>query len=390
MKRISFLFSILILSVTISCNKKPAEKAFVLHSSELDLKAIADKTMERMDIQPGEKVFMVGMPNEFDSLIVFLSDKITAAGGSYLGTINVDTTAWPDSWNTEFVKSTNGKSKEELIKLFAIADLGIMLPGAASTHTPYAAWQEVLKSGKGRSVHLHWGGANDLKGVGIPVDNIIGLVYQSVILNTDYEKLKNIQAEFEAAIRKNGVTVTNPAGTNISFKFGDRPVTKQDGDATKARGDKGRNLIDREVELPAGAIRSAPLEETVEGVLALPTAMWGDQKVDGLVITFKKGKITDIKANEGLDFVKSKLAPGIDGYVFRELGVGFNPLLAINDLNQRILNFGYGAGIVRLALGNNSELGGKVEGDVIRITLFTDATVTTGEEVWVKDGKLVK
>jgi len=40
--------------------------------------------------------------------------------------------------------------------------------------------------------------------------------------------------------------------------------------------------------------------------------------------------------------------------------------------------YGYGAGVVRLSLGDNSELGGKV----------TDATVAVDGKVWVKDGKL--
>ena len=185
------------------------------------------------------------------------------------------------------------------------------------------------------------------------------------------------------------MTVKTP-GASVTFKIGDRPVTKQDGDVTKVHAEKGRNLIDREVEFPAGAIRVAPLEETVEGTIAFPNAKWGDQPVEGLVVTLKKGKITDIRATAGLEFVKSKLALGMEGYLFREFALGFNPLLAVTDDNQRILHYGYGAGIVRLSFGNNAELGGVVGGDFVRINLLTNATVTVGGDVWVKDGKLVK
>ena len=387
----SFLIILFYVLVMTACQKKPAESIIALKSSSLDLEAISMKIMERINLQPGEKVFMVGQPGEFDSLIVMLGDQISKAGGVYLGTINVDTAAWPASWNNDFVKSTSRKTKEELTQLFdsLALDLGIMLPGPTPVLAPYAAWQDVLKKGKGRAVHFHWAGANSLAGSPIPVDSTIGKIYQKVILGTDYEGLAKIQSEFEKAIRKDMVTITTPE-SKLTFSIGDRPVTKQDGDISKARAEMGRNLVDREVELPAGAVRVAPLEETVEGTIAFPNAMWGDQRVEGLIVTFKKGKIIDITATEGLEFVKSKLETGKEGYLFRELGVGFNPMLAVTDDNQRILHYGYGAGIVRISFGNNAELGGVVGGDFVRINLFVDATVMVGKDVWVKEGRLMK
>jgi hypothetical protein len=49
---------------------------------------------------------------------------------------------------------------------------------------------------------------------------------------------------------------------------------------------------------------------------------------------------------------------------------------------------GYGAGVVRLSLGDNTELGGKVQGGASRWLFFPDATVTVGSTVLVKDGRL--
>ena len=51
--------------------------------------------------------------------------------------------------------------------------------------------------------------------------------------------------------------------------------------------------------------------------------------------------------------------------------------------------YGYGAGVVRLSLGDNSELGGNVTGGYVRWNFFVDATVTVGRDVWVRDGKLL-
>lgn len=52
--------------------------------------------------------------------------------------------------------------------------------------------------------------------------------------------------------------------------------------------------------------------------------------------------------------------------------------------------YGYGAGVVRLSLGDNSELGGKVTGGYVRWNFFTDATVSVAGETWVSEGKLVR
>src|SRR5262249_392090 len=154
-----------------------------------------------------------------------------------------------------------------------------------------------------------------------------------------------------------------------------RPVNFQDGDASAARAREGRVLIDREIEIPCGAIRVAPLEETVEGTIAFPPGVWGNKDVDGLVMRFAHGKVTEIHARSGQHDVEAELKAGGDAArAFREIAVGFNPELAIPADHPWIPYYGYGAGVVRLSLGDNSELGGNVKGGYVRWNLFTDAT----------------
>jgi aminopeptidase len=148
-------------------------------------------------------------------------------------------------------------------------------------------------------------------------------------------------------------------------------------------------LIDREIEIPCGAVRVAPLEETVEGTIAFPPGRWNDQDVEGLVLRFHQGRIVEVRARSGREAVEAELAKGGDAArSFRELALGFNPELAVPEDAPWIPYYGYGAGVVRLSLGDNSELGGKVSGHYVRWNLFTDATVTTGGKVWVRDGRL--
>jgi hypothetical protein len=142
-------------------------------------------------------------------------------------------------------------------------------------------------------------------------------------------------------------------------------------------------------EIPCGAIRVAPREETVEGIIAFPPGQWGDKDVDGLVLRFAQGKVIEIRARSGQDAVEAELRAGGDAArSFRELALGFNPELAVPAGNPWIPYYGYGAGVVRLSLGDNSELGGTVKGEYVRWNLFTDATVTAGGHVWVRGGKL--
>ena len=64
-------------------------------------------------------------------------------------------------------------------------------------------------------------------------------------------------------------------------------------------------------------------------------------------------------------------------------------MLAIPKKNPWIPYYGYGTGIVRLSLGDNSELGGNVKGGYVRWNFFTDATVIVGDSTWVKAGKML-
>lgn len=368
----------------------PRQKDLILES-HLDWQAIATQLIKRCGLQPGEQVLLVGLPGRFDPLIPLLKKNIERAGAVYLGAASVDSSIQPDSWSTDFTKSLAKMSDLEVPLFLSAVQLGIMLPGATPANRVYAGLQDVLKSGSGRTIHFHWEGAYHLDGTLMEVDSTIDIFYQNALLKTDYVSLANKQTEFESAMRNNWVHVTTPSGTNIKFQIGDRQVTKQDGNANLAHMDKATTLIDREIELPAGAIRVAPLEETVEGVIAFPDSDWNGAHVKGLMMKIEKGKVVAINAEENLEFVESEIEQAGDaGRSFREFALGFNPLLAIPEENPWIPYYGYGAGVVRLSLGDNTELGGKVKGGYVRWNFFTDATVRVGDEVWVEAGKLIK
>ncbi len=359
-------------------------------SNRLDFGALADLLTERMDLQSGEKVLLVGTPGRFDPLISLLKDRIGSSPGEYLGAISVTDTQ-PEEWSTGFVEASMGLSDEELRDYLKQVDIGIMLPGATPDDKVYGMIQDNLDEGIGRTIHFHWAGAYGLNGQELEISPEIDGFYQETLLSTDYGQLASDQKRFEEAMRNATISVTTPGGTNISFSIGDRPVTKQSGDASARTAALARNLIDREMELPSGAIRVAPIETSVNGKIAFPDAIWDTTMVSGLVLTFEEGKVTDMTAVSGIEAVRQVMdRAGEPARSFREFALGMNPKIAIPDDNPWIPYYGYGAGVVRLSLGDNSELGGNVTGGFVRWNFFTDASVRVGEDLWVENGKLLK
>lgn len=385
-QRIVGLF--LILAMLSSCQTPSKESATT--TSNLNWQAIAEKLLERSQLQQGEQVLLVGQPGQFDSLVPLLKVGIEKAGATYLGTISVNAVQ-PETWTTEFTSSLSGMQDDQLPQLLDKVDLGIMLPGATPDNKIYGGLQKVLGKGKGRTIHFHWQGAYDLNGKLLTPDSVIDVFYENVLLQTDYAGLAALQMDFDSAMRDNWIQVTTPLGTDIKFQIGDRQVTKQDGNASLAHMENATTLIDREVELPAGAIRVAPMEETVEGTIAFPDSEWVGKMVKGLQMKFINGKVVAITASENVEAVEQELASaGETGKSFREFALGFNPMLAIPNQNPWIPYYGYGAGVVRLSLGDNTELGGKVTGGYVRWNFFVDATVKVGDEFWVENGKLIR
>lgn len=391
-----YMFGTILLSCVIGCQSPesslPAKNPYPA-PSYLDMKKLAQVLIERADLQVGEKVVCVAEPNRFYTIIPALVEEIEKRKAIYLGTFSV-TDEKPKEWTTEFVKAApiDRTQFEALVGYVSEVDLGIMLPGATPDHIPYAAIQEVLNLGKGRTIHFHWAGAYDLAGHLRENTRLIDSIYQYAILKTDYDVLAARQEALEDAMRGADIRVTTADGTNIKFQIGNRPFTRQDGDASAVRASQALNLIDREVEIPAGAIRVAPIEESVNGKIVFPTSYWSDSQVDSLVLIFEKGQVIKVEAANGRDAVIAEMEKaGYAGESFREFALGMNPLLSItNDKEPFIPYYGYGSGVVRLSLGDNTELGGKVSGGYVRWNFFPTATVEIDGEIWVEKGKLIK
>ena len=199
----------------------------------LDRLAIARAVVARMALNPAETVLFVSRPGVCDTLTALLRAEVRRAGRRDLGVYATGPGA-PEDGETPFTRGSRGASRSELAEYLSGVDLAVMMPGASTSDTAYAAMQDVLRSGRGRAIHFHWAGAYDLEGRPLPPTDDISQVYQRALIATDYAWLGDIERRFEAAMRGAVIRVTTPAGADLSFEIGNRPVIRQDGDASAA------------------------------------------------------------------------------------------------------------------------------------------------------------
>jgi leucyl aminopeptidase (aminopeptidase T) len=368
----------------------------------LDHAAIAKRLVQQLALKPGERVLSIAHPGTFDDLLPYIRYEVMRAGGIDLGVVDVLREPVPETFDAAVLQKGAREARSHYKAMFRDVDAAIMMPGATTSHPAYLAMQDWLKDDltarRGRrTIHFHWienGSAYPIAGQPLPSRPEMDGLYQRALLQTDYQALAGIERRFAAALKTGDVHITSPAGTDLRFRGGGRPANLQDGDASAARTAQGTVLVDHEIELPAGVVRVAPIEETVEGVIAFPPSQWDGRPVEGLRLRFAKGRVADIAAISGQESVEAEMRrAGEPGRAFREIGVGFNPLLAVPERTPWIPYYGYGAGVVRLSLGDNTELGGAVAAApdrpaYVRWNFFTDLTVTVGNTLWIQNGKL--
>lgn len=276
----------------------------------------------------------------------------------------------------------------------AAADVYVWLPYSGLQFDEPLDQTEALHhwtvEGRGRQVHFHWGdGTRTVDGRNAEHSEAFDRIYLDA-LAIDYAALDRVQAAAEALLRAATVHVTTPEGTDLRFSIGDRPVTRQNGDASREATAGAIVPIAREIELPAGAIRVAPFESSVDGVLVIPRARFGDGTVESARLVFRKGRVESWSAAAGEEHLAHAFETQPALAWFREIGIGFNPRLVAPQGDGRIPYYGYGDGAVRLSLGNNLELGGEVSGNGVRWMFFPGATVRVGETTLVDRGRLTE
>lgn len=364
------------------------------NKANMNFESMAERITTALKLHAGERVLVRFDPGYFGELISPLRRRIRSAGAIDIAAVEyVESSSRRDERNSARVDpAAQSRAFEQLLDavdvyLWLPLRNGIReIPGAEAL--ALARWLD--KGGARRQIHFHWSLGSVLP------DGLVGqhapeldAIYQDA-LGIDYAALSAAQDRAITLLRSGTVRVRTASGTDLSFRVGDRPFNKQDGDASAERMIGARVRVDREIELPAGVIRVAPLEETANGRIVIPSARFGGETARNIRLEIKSGRVTRVEADENLSALDAALAAGGDAArQFREFGLGFNPRLQAPKGSPTLAYFGYGAGVVRLSLGDNQELGGAVRGNFTRWFFFPDATVDINGRVLVRDGTLV-
>jgi leucyl aminopeptidase (aminopeptidase T) len=194
--------------------------------------------------------------------------------------------------------------------------------------------------------------------------------------------------------------ITTPAGTDLRLRMGAR-FHVNDGDASKSKAAAARTPRDREEEIPCGALRSIPLLDSVEGIIALrggfgfPTMGYGfdiDRWLDqGLRFHFEGGKIRRVETDgdqAALD--RAWQTESGDKDRLGEMVLGCNTLLRRVDGLTFPPYHGFGDAILRLTIGENIESGGQNRSSLHRWLMFFDADIRAGGDLIVSKGRLTE
>ena len=339
------------------------------------------RILAALRLAPGERVLIPRDPGYFDGLIPLLEAGVRRAK------------AVPAL--TEWTRKGARREGAPIAELLNSTDVFLWLPFRTTERevTPeenraIARWTD--QGGSRRQVHFHWDQGSVLAdGLMGPHSAELDRVMIAA-LEVNVPAMAAAQRRAEQMLRAGKVRVATKAGTDITFEIRDRPFNRQDGVATGLRMRSAKVRVDREIELPAGVLRVAPIEETANGTIVVPEARFGGKIVKGLRLTFTNGKITSMIANEGLAAVQNELTAAGDAALrFREFGLGFNPKLVAPPSSKILPYFAYGAGMVRMSLGDNEELGGAIRGGYRRWFFFPDASVEVNGKFLTDQGRLL-
>lgn len=334
-------------------------------ASKVDWASIADLVVNRsLELSPGERAVLFWDRSADRGAVGAVRKAILAKGGLVSGEIDVadppDAAAWT--------------------RLFAAADVAIWFPTRSLPEHPF---EHLVEESKVRSIHFHWF---------VPPDTAlvdgIDAMYAKAIAVPPAELLAR-QSTLARALAGAKVRLTSPNGTALSFEVpaGAR-FHRNTGDASRAKVADARSVRDREEELPAGVVRTTELRHLEGTLVGYPTF---DASGPVLRATFKGGQAVKLESLRGAEEIVTRWEQATgDKAAPAELVISTNPALERTLPGGFMPYYGYGAGIVRVTIGDNWESGGKNR-SALGETLFflSDATLEANGKALVRDGRLV-
>lgn len=166
---------------------------------------------------------------------------------------------------------------------------------------------------------------------------------------------------------KNKYTIDTFGDNRLSFSTKGREWYKDDGNG----------------DIPCGEVYIAPVEESVDGTIMIPKVRIDGKLFENVLLKFKEGKLIDCSLQKLMDIIKSY---GDKADVFGEFGIGLNDniksLIGCSELDEKML------GTVHIAIGMNSEFGGKNESRFHYDFIVKPLKITADDEIIMEGNQL--
>ena len=356
----------------------------------VDFPRIAERVVAALAPSAGECAILFFDPGYYPQLALEIERELAQSGVEPILAAAFDP---PDIVQASDARPGAAGRQEDFVSwlapVFAKADLFLWLP-ARALHAD-TRLEHLLEGSRARGIHFHW--ILGLEGRSAEEIAWLSKQYEKAILETDYAALSREQDRLIGLLRGKDLRLTSADGTDLQLKVPrDAWFHKNDGDMSKTRAREGRSARDREMEFPAGALRFIPDPESVRGRLVVPRVPTQDGLVEGAAIDFEDGRAVSFRAEKGEEAFRQAWE-SIGGDVDRvgELVIGTNPLLAGKAPSGELPYFGYGAGAVRVSLGDNWESGGenRTAGDRNWWLFLAAASLEADGKTLIREGRLL-
>jgi aminopeptidase len=220
---------------------------------------------------------------------------------------------------------------------------------------------------------------------GISREELARLMYGGV--DADYAQLQSMGEQIRKTLAAGKeLRITSADGTDLRVGIAGRPVLVSDGVISAADRKKGGAAVS--VWLPAGEVFLTPAPGTANGVVVADHVFYQGDRVDGLRLELKGGKVVGMTAKSGLDPLEQYYKVAGEGKdVFGVVDIGINPAIEVPEGGA--VNVWSRAGAVTVVVGNNTWAGGDNRVNFSLSPEIKNATLEVDGTAIVKDGKLV-
>ncbi len=377
----------------------PPDTAAPSAAPAADFKSVAAKIVNQSaGVAEGDIVVIYGTDQDLP-LLEDIAIEVQKAGADPL--VSVNTPGFPRRMYDEVPAKYDSRTPELDLKLADIIDVvistesfeGRTMKGVAPERTAarakaFAPVGQQMTKRNVRSVFLGNGlypTEERAEQFGISRDELAGLMYGGV--DVDYAGLQRTGEQIRKTLAAGKeLRITSADGTDLRVGIAGRPVQVSDGVISAEDRRKGGAAVS--VWLPAGEVFLTPAAGTANGVVVADHLFYQGDRVDGLRLEVKSGKLVGMTAKSGLEPLERyyKVAgPGKD--VFAVVDIGINPAIEVPEGGA--VNVWSRAGAVTVGVGNNTWAGGDNRVNFGLFPEIKNATLEVDGTAIVQDGKLV-